>query len=240
MRSLFVLVLLLWVGRAEAAPPAVDFSYNESLDGICSLVRGSAIKAAWKAELKHDLPDFEQQWATLGPKLMATTEKITGKQFTQKNITAHLTLCDIPSDSFLGVVVNMRYALASFTPTPVPLRYKISVLFHEILHKFLNDHMPTQSRLLSEHQNEGKRVKNHLHLLALEKAVYLELGLTSELKEIIDIDGQLPGGAYKRAWEIVNQTDGEYLKYVDEIRGNSSNFAVKRDAPKAAPPSTLP
>lgn len=219
MRSLFVLVLLFCVGRAEAAPPAVDFSYNESLDGMCSWVRGSAIKEEWKAELKRNLPDFEHQWAVLGPELMATTEKITGKPFTQKNITARLTLCDVPSDSFLGVVVNMRYALASFTLTPVPLRYKISVLFHEILHKFLNDHMPIQSRLLSEHLNESKRVKNHLHLLALEKAVYLELGLTSELKEIIDIDGQLPGGAYKRAWAIVNQTEDEYLKYVAEIRG---------------------
>ncbi|MBI5860885.1 MAG: hypothetical protein HZB64_01675 [Rhodocyclales bacterium] len=113
---------------------------------------------------------------------------------------------------------DMRYALASFIPTPVPLRYKVNVLFHEILHKFLNDHMPIHSRLLSEHQNESKRVKKHLHLFALEKAVSLELGLTSELKEVIDIDGQLPGGSYKKAWEIVNQTDGEYLKYVDEIR----------------------
>ena len=219
MKSLFVLVLLACVGRADAAPPVVDFSYNESLDGICSWVRGSAIKEEWKAELKRNLPDFEHQWAILGPKLMATTEKIAGKQFTQKNITAHLTPCDVPSDSFLGVVVNMRYALASFTPAPVPLRYKISVLFHEVLHKFLNDHMPTQSPLLAEHQNESKRVKNHLHLLALEKAVYLELGFTSELKEIIDIDRQLPGGAYKRAWAIVNQTEDEYRKYVAEIKG---------------------
>ena len=75
----------------------------------------------------------------------------------------------------------------------------------------MDDHMQAQSRLLSEHQNENRRVKNHLHLLALGKAVYLELGLASELEEIIEIDGQLPGSAYKRAWEIVNQTGNEYL-----------------------------
>jgi hypothetical protein len=234
MRPFFVLLLLLGVGRADADPPAVAFSYNEFFDGLCSLVRGSAIKEEWKTELKHNQPDLEQQWVNLGPKLMVTTEKITGKQFTQKNITAHLTLCDLPSDSFLGAVVNIRYALASFTPTPVPLRYKISVLFHEILHKFLNDQLPSQSHLLSEHQSESKRVKNHLHLLALEKAVYLELGLTSELKEIIVIDGQLPGGAYKRAWAIVNQTDGEYLKYVNEISGNGVSTPVKLTRPRSS------
>jgi hypothetical protein len=128
----------------------------------------------------------------------------------------------------LGVVVNMRYALASFTPTPVPLRYKSSVIFHEILHKFLGSHLPAQSALLAAHQNEGKRVRDHLHLLALEKSVYLELGLTTELKEIIEIDRQLPGGIYKTAWGIVNKTESEYLKYLAEIRGDGSNNTVTR------------
>ena len=219
MRSLYLLMLLLWVGKADAAPPAVVVSYDQTLDGMCSLVRGSAVKQEWKTELIRRLPDFEAQWAALGPKLMATTEKITGKQFTQKEITARPTLCDVPSDAYLGVVVNMRYALASFTPDPVPLRYKVAVLFHEILHKFLDDHMPNPSRLLGEHHGEAQRVRNHLHLLALEKAVYLELGLAPQLQEIIDIDGRLPDGAYKKAWEIVNRTDNEYLKYVHEIKG---------------------
>jgi len=29
--------------------------------------------------------------------------------------------------------------------------------------------------------------------------------------------GQLPNGAYKRAWQIINATDDEYLKYVAEF-----------------------
>ena len=219
MRSLLVILPLLWAVSAQAVPPNVSFSYSESLDKLCSWVHGPAIEDAWKAELERRLPEFEHQWDILGPELMATTEKITGKLFTQKNITARLTLCNVPSDSFLGVVVNMRYALASFTPSPVSLRYKTSVLFHEILHKFLDDHMPARSRLLSRHQDESKRVRQHLHLFALEKAVYLKLGLASDLREIIDVDGRLPDGSYKRAWEIINETDTEYMKYVDEIRG---------------------
>jgi len=203
---------------ANAAPPTIEISYNESADWLCSWLRGSAIQEEWKDDLRNNLPKFEQQWRSLGPALLAETEKITGKAFTQSEVTAHLTLCDVPSDSFLGAVVNMRYALASFTPTPVSLNYKVSVLFHELLHKFLREHLPEQSPLLSEHQTENPRVLNHLHLLALEKAVYLQLGLTAELAELISIDEQLPSGAYKRAWEIVNQSPDEYLKYLNELR----------------------
>jgi len=43
--------------------------------------------------------------------------------------------------------------------------------------------------------------------------------MTNELAEVIDIDGQLPDGLYKRAWEIVNQENDAYLGYVDELKG---------------------
>lgn len=43
------------------------------------------------------------------------------------------------------------------------------------------------------------------------------LGKLTALKHVIEIDSQLPNGYYKRAWEIINSTDDEYLKYVAEI-----------------------
>ena len=46
-----------------------------------------------------------------------------------------------------------------------------------------------------------------------------------DLVEVIKIDGELPGGYYKRAWEIVNQTDGTYLKYMSELRGKTAERA---------------
>jgi hypothetical protein len=38
------------------------------------------------------------------------------------------------------------------------------------------------------------------------------------LNEVIAVDCALPGGYYKRAWELVNATDKEYLKYVANSR----------------------
>ena len=34
---------------------------------------------------------------------------------------------------------------------------------------------------------------------------------------MIAVDSVLPGGHYKRAWEIVNATGGVYLKFVAEL-----------------------
>jgi hypothetical protein len=206
-------------GQALATPPAVSISYSESLDAACAFARGYKISPEWKEELKRNLGRFDDAWEKVGPILLRTTEAITGKPFTQKSVTARLTLCDLPSQSVLGVSVNMRYALASFTSNPVPMRYKAGVLYHEVLHKFLDEHMPARSALLDGHPRENSRVRDHLHLLALQKAVYLELGMKGELSEVVDIDSQLPDGSYKRAWEIVNQSADGYLKYVEELRG---------------------
>ena len=221
MRRTAALLLLLFLNStAIAAPPKVTISYSPSLDTACALVRGYRIEAAWKDELSKDLEGFRDMWARIGPRLLSTTEDITGKNFTDGSVSAYLTLCDLPSQSLrVGIVINMRYALSSFTRHPVPLRYKIGALYHEILHRFVDAHMPAHSALLAQHHGEPARVREHLHLLALQKAVYLALGMRDELSELIDIDGQLPDGFYKRAWDIVNRDRDAYLDYVNELKG---------------------
>ena len=151
---------------------------------------------------------------------MAATEAISGKQFPPQEVVAQLTLCNTPSESFAAtdrVSINMRYALKSFTPTPVPMRYKVDTLFHELLHVFLFKNPIENSSLLKENASEPERVRNHLHLLALQKAILLKLNEPDALKDVIAIDRKLPGGYYKRAWEIINASDSEYLKYVAEV-----------------------
>jgi hypothetical protein len=74
------------------------------------------------------------------------------------------------------------------------------------------------SALLDSHAAEPARVREHLHLLALEKAVLLRLDDRSALRDDMDIDSQLPAGDDKRAWEIVNATDTEYTRFVEELR----------------------
>jgi hypothetical protein len=218
IRNLFFFAAL-WasVYSSEASVPHVTVKYDPSEDVSCSK---ESIKEEWKAELLSREPEFINLWQSEGPRLVEATESISGKDFPSQEITARLTLCNVPSESFPEsgrVTINMRYALRSFTPESVSMRYKVNTLFHELLHIFLQRHPIANSALLKEHRSEDERVRDHLHLLAVQKAVLLKLDQADTLKEVIAVDSALPGGYYKRAWELVNATDEEYLKYIAEL-----------------------
>ena len=220
LKTLFTIIAITGAAELYAAAPKIDIEYSPTFDSICSLVKSGNIKDEWKKELVQRQPELEALWESIGPALISSVEEITGKAFPDDDQTVRLTLCELPSQSFFGISVNMRYALSSFTDEPVPLRYKADTIFHELLHKFIAEHQPKDSPLLKAHINEPERTRDHLHLLALQKAVLLKLNAIDELADVVRIDSQLPGGYYKRAWEIINATDTEYLKYVDEIAKN--------------------
>lgn len=212
--------LFFLASLCHAAPPAVKVEYGPDQDRWCSMLPGNTIKDEWKAELSSRKAEFVQLWEKAGPPLMQATESITGKSFPAGEIRADLTLCNSPSESAPQsgrVTVNMRFALASFAKSPVSLRYKANTLFHELLHIFMFHHPVHSSKLLEKHAAEPERVRTHLHLLALQKAALLRLGDMDGLKEVIAVDSALPGGFYKRAWELVDMEDNRYLEYVAEL-----------------------
>jgi len=218
IRNLFFFTAL-WASpcSSQTSLSHVKVKYDASEDVSCSK---DSIKEEWKAELLSREPEFISLWEAEGPRLLAATESLSGKDFPSLEITARLTLCNVPSESFPEtgrVTINMRYALRSFTPEPVSMRYKVNTLFHELLHIFLQRHPIANSALLKEHASEDERVRDHLHLLALQKAALLKVNQADTLKEVIAVDSMLPGGYYKRAWELVNATYTEYVRYVTEL-----------------------
>jgi hypothetical protein len=219
MKRLCFIALLagLLIGAVlSSTGPGVSISYSPTLDSVCALIRGGAINEEWKTELASKVQAYRALWGEVGPRLLRASEQISGLR-APRSVTAHLTLCNVPSQSCVGISINMRYTLSSFTTEPVPLRNKVDTLFHEILHKVLAGHIPKESRMLARHAAEPECVRNHLHLLALQKATLLRLGEQQALENVVNIDGQLPGGCYKRAWSLVNATESEYQAYVSEI-----------------------
>lgn len=212
-----VVLCVATANPASAGQPTVTITYGETFDSLCSLVRGGKIQDSWKKELLALQPQFGGLWMEHGPAMITAAEAITGKPFPDDDVTVRLTLCDVPSQSWVGISINMRFALGTYTQMPVPLRYKVYTAFHELLHHFLSEHEVEDSALLAQLPAEPARVRDHLHLLALQKAVLLQLGESGALQEIITIDSQLPDGYYKRAWEIVNATPATYEQYVAEI-----------------------
>lgn len=220
VERVFLILVLLGLAACQSpqGEPSITIAYSPRLDAACSLFRHGKIEQKWVDELTTRKSEFDALWNAVGPRLLAATSKVTGKSFPSGSLRARLTLCNVPSQSMLGTSVNMRYALKSFTASPVPMRYKVDTLYHELLHEYLAEHPVKQSALLERHASEPQRVRDHLHLLALQKAVLFDLGEHGAFTDVIAIDRQLPAGHYKRAWEIVNATEGTYLEYVAELR----------------------
>lgn len=217
MKLYRALAAIALVALAGCSDRGIDITYSPAFDSACSLVRGASIRPEWKEELTRRLPELRRIWSAIGPKLIERATQVVPLQ-APDSLNARLTLCDLPSQSILGISVNMRFALAAFTKDPVSLRYKADTLFHEILHRMLLGHVPRDSKLLRELGAETACVRNHVHLLAVQKAVLLDLDQTAALADVIRIDSELPGGCYKRAWSIVNATETAYQSYVAELR----------------------
>jgi hypothetical protein len=201
---------------ARSQPVQLQVAYDSARDHECALARGQPLKSEWEAELQARLPEFRRLWELQAPQLSRAVTRLTGKPFTPGGIIS-LTLCDTPSNSFGGVTVNMRYALRTYVAEPVPMRYKVDTAFHETLHRFVSPRVPRNSTLLAAIPRESVCVRNHVHLLALQKAVLLDLGETEALAQVIAIDSQLPSGCYRRAWLLVNEHEHKYKGYVSEL-----------------------
>src|SRR5262245_2276294 len=218
-----VLACVLSVLPAVSPARSVSFEviYDESRDQLCGSTRGYAIKDEWVRELKGVLPGFRDLWRNQAPAMFDAAAAITRRQTDAFIEPIILTLCDTPSRSSSGPSVNMRFALRSFTTQAVPLRYKVDTAFHESLHAFTSRYVPHESKLLARHRSESDCVRNHLHLLALQKAVLLSVGDAAALEQVIAIDSSLPSGCYKRAWSLVNETSDTYNAYVAELAGDA-------------------
>lgn len=215
-RRLLALYILL-APSACAHEPGVRLSYNPTVDSVCSLFLGPDIQSSWREELEIVRPRLVEIWNERGTQLVAASEDVLGKPI-DTDVRVQLTLCNTISRSRPLLVLNMRYALASFIDEPVSLGVKVGTLHHELLHRALAGMVPPDSALLASHADQHPRVRGHLHLLAVQKAAYLQLGLQEELEELVAVDRRLPTGFYATAWDIIDAEPDLYLKFVEELR----------------------
>src|SRR2546428_12722814 len=92
--------------------------------------------------------------------------------------------------------------------TPRPVFLFSAELFHELLHTYIRPFPPPNSKLMEKYKNEPILVQTHLHLMAVMKQVYLKLGRSEQLKEIIARDSAAPNPAYRRGGGNSNGNEG--------------------------------
>lgn len=221
MKAFAFQIFFLFSLVACSEQPEVTLQYAATYDDVCSTKYSYKIDSKWKQELVSRLPGWRRLWNKDGSLLLKTSTQIAGKPFQEQNFKVALSVCSFPSIS-VPLIVNCRYVLKSFTQKPISDSVFISIVEHEILHNYLDSFLPKTTTLLMEYKSESKTVLNHLHLFALQKATYLELGWKKQLKEIILKDESI-NKDYKRAWEIVNQKEN-YLSFVKELSSTPNVF----------------
>jgi hypothetical protein len=205
-------------GRAHADPgyPKLFFSYSWLYDQGCSQGSGYKIDPAWAEEARERASEFDVIWKREAPILFGRILERFGKGFSRKELTATLSVCNIPSFSD-PLVLNVRRFLKSYMGNkPIPPDHAFSdLIFHELLHTWIVENLPWPTPLIEKYKSENGQVLSHLHLMALQKYVYTELGRADLLAWISETYPTMPG-AYQRAWEIVDQIEG-YQAFIAEI-----------------------
>jgi len=188
--------------------------FNQS----CERWRNTKIEPQWYEELQTKIKAFQDYWDQEAPMLLATTIAEINKPFRYQEMVATLTLCPIQSMS-RPLLINIRLFLDGPTQQqPRPLFLFSALVFHELLHTYVIGARPQgTSALLERYKSEEPVVKNHLHLMAVMKLVYLKLGREEQLKQIIEKDSAIDNPAYRRAWQIVNDIEGHHA-FVQELR----------------------
>jgi hypothetical protein len=210
-----LVALLLVPGVTAAASPKVLFHYSEVFDLVCARQTKNAIKPEWVKELRARQEKLLSAWHRDGPRLLRATVKIAGHRFRREALSATLSLCTFPPMSH-PLLINMRPYIRSCSKRPRGTVLLVGTVHHELLHHYLMGRRPKQSALLRKYEKEPHRVRIHLHLLALQKAAYLQLGWKKRLQQVIESNNRIPGGLYRRAWDIVKKEGHE--AFVKELR----------------------
>ncbi len=198
--------------------PRVELVYQHvPFDLFCEQWRNTKIEQSWKEEIESKIAAYQEFWNKEAPLLLEAVVSEVGKPFQRKEMLAVLTLCPISSMSTPLVIGIGRFLDGPTQGNPRPVFLFSAELFHELLHTYIRPFPPPNSKLMEKYKNEPILVQTHLHLMAVMKQVYLKLGRSEQLKEIIARDGAAPNPAYRRAWQIVNDIEG-HQAFVAELR----------------------
>ena len=196
----------------------VEYQYASVFDRWCTKQNRTVISNDERKELFSKFNEFQNEWDTIGPKLVAAVSKILKKDFKQKEMIAAIFLCKKTPSMSMPLLINGNWFAKG--KDSIPSHMITALTFHELLHTFLDDNysLLLSTSLIARYQRQGEsnRVLGHLHLMAIQKMVYLSLGMKDRLNEVIDLESSFSNGGYKRAWEIINK-DG-YLPFIGELK----------------------
>ncbi|MCP4915041.1 MAG: hypothetical protein GY909_18125 [Oligoflexia bacterium] len=221
MKVIFLLIILLSFNKFSLAfqVPKIEFEYSQIFDFVCS--QNSKIKLNQNHIEKAMMSDsrFQKIWDKEGKTLLKTLFEIVGIGHPRKELTAYTTVCNyVPMGS--PFLINAIPFLNDGRDSEIGL---IQITFHEFIHKYQKKVWNIQkSKALFKFRNETFNVQAHLHLMALEKAVYEKLGRNDLVRKAEISYLNIIKGDYKRSWEIIKK-EGRKL-FISDFKNSLFTF----------------
>ncbi len=151
----------------------------------------------WQEVIKKK-EELEEYWNKNGRKILKSISDISGLKWKEKSIDVYINSC---SPVFSNPVTLSVTKVRSYEGRNM----KIS-LIHELIHVILSENYSPNSLLNTwieeKYPREHELTKVHIKVHAIQKGVFLNLGMKEELASV---QKKSKDKRYKKAWEIVEQ-----------------------------------
>ncbi len=194
--------------------PRVIIEYAPNVDRyFCSPYGKGKIKPDWGKELARKFPKFEAFWNRIGPNILMKTSELTGKHFVFSEKKAYLFMCP----SLSAFTIPLMIPITEFVQEQNKVNEVILVdsIFHNVLHLFVASALfpGYYTPQIGQHFHESWATLTHLHLFALQKAVYLN---TNQQYLWFQVKDRTKDPDLIRAINIVETTGTQ--PFIDELK----------------------
>lgn len=195
----------------ESVPvPKITIDYPGVIEFNCKALGLKAGDPSMTAELRERLPAWRAAWDKDGPRLLAELRRTVGKPFKFQESIAILQTCEGLHSTSYPLILDARKSLTGgIYGGRVDLF--VNDLFHELTHRYIRDILGDGDRLpfketpmMLKYQAEAPFVRTHLHLYALHKLIYRQLGMVDTWNAEVSDKRRRKVAAYIRALDIVD------------------------------------
>jgi hypothetical protein len=201
--------------QSQTEYPEITFKYDWRsyvMDLVGSFYFSCPVTEDSNKQLNMQLPGLIAAWERDAPILFEGVFSTFKRGIKDKSRTAIINLSHGSSyGSHRFLIFGLRWWV-DFEPWQCSVSREAAfsaLVFHELLHIWVDENVDKNcSRILVKYCNEDFDVLDHLHLMAIQKMVYININRLDLLEYISDSYESRQGPIYRRAWEIVNNIEG--------------------------------